>query len=308
MTDHRESDLVQVAIAAIRAAMKRISSLGEEGKKDVPVNPVTTIGKADDVHLLADAESEWAMVQVFHEFGRLNGLKFNLYGEEVGEMVVGDLAGDSVITAVFDGIDGTSVFKKNGAAGPMLAMARGAHPLYCDFFVGVVGNTLTEQFIVGCADFQRLYWMIDTPAEDLGRFDEETSFDASGIVCDTYTEVAKSTFKHDAVPSHGGSTAAVAFYMCLAHRREWREDGPTKGPYITGLLDATRKLNLEQAAMFALMHFFGGVYTTVRNIDVAGESYLTWHMNPDPASPSQEPLIIAVTEEVFNYARANLLK
>jgi len=235
------------------------------------------------------------MVAVLHDFGRIHHICFIIRGEEVGDGIlrVGDPSSSVIITVCMDGIDGTSNFVVDKPAGPMLAFAWGENPKYADFFVACIGNTLDASLVIG-----------DTISNTVSLISSEGDvkvlpsisnllFDTSKCVINTSTQICLDTASGGR-DTHGGSTAYVAYSIV------------TQGFCWALLLDATRKLNLEQPAFYLLVTLAGGLYMTLEGESLADKLFLEWMRSPklNSAEDGNQVLIGAFPNtEYLKYAQ-----
>jgi|GEM_PF-2818066 len=286
--------LVGLCQEAIKFALKKIRVNGSWGKSKVDMGALA-LGAVWEKHIISDSEAEWGMVAVLHDFGRIHHICFIIRGEEVGDGIlrVGDPSSSVIITVCMDGIDGTSNFVVDKPAGPMLAFAWGENPKYADFFVACIGNTLDASLVIG-----------DTISNTVSLISSEGDvkvlpsisnllFDTSKCVINTSTQICLDTASGGR-DTHGGSTAYVAYSIV------------TQGFCWALLLDATRKLNLEQPAFYLLVTLAGGLYMTLEGESLADKLFLEWMRSPklNSAEDGNQVLIGAFPNtEYLKYAQ-----
>jgi len=106
--------------------------------------PVVSTGDFKDQSLLADIESEVAIINLF----RASRLPVRVFSEELGETLVGSIP---QFFAVIDGLDGTSHFVKHGPFEgkqvTMLGIYSGVNPSYDDYlFSGAIQHASRKLF------------------------------------------------------------------------------------------------------------------------------------------------------------------
>lgn len=291
------SSLIRLCQMAVEFALKKIRVNGDWGKKIVDTGALA-IGVTSEKHVISDSESEWGMVAVIHDFGRLNHVCFIIHGEEVGLLNVGDLSSPFIITACMDGIDGTSNFIVGKPAGPMLAFGWGNNPRYSDFFVACVGNTPDSSMVVGDTISRKVKLVSESGEIKVLSPVSNLPFDPTRCVINTSTEICLKAANY-AADTHGGSTAYVAYSIV------------TQGFCWSLLLDATRKLNLEQPAFYLLVTLVGGLYSTLAGESLGDKLYLKWMRSRklNSAEEGNQTLIGAFpNQEYLKYAQSLYLK
>lgn len=300
MSNELKLALVKLCQESLKFALKKIQINGPWGKLKVSLEELA-LGAPSEPHIISDAESEWGMISVIHDFGRVHHICFIIRGEEVGDGVlqVGDTASAVVITVCMDGIDGTGSFLKGLPAGPMLAFAWGDNPRYKDFFVAGVGNITDSSMVIGDGILGKV-----SQINEIGEVKDllpisHTSFDQHTCVVNISTQICRDV-SGGARDTHGGSTAWVA-YQIVTHDPSCQ----------ALLLDATRKNNLEQPAFYLLVTLAGGLYVTLTGESLQDKLFLEWMRSPklDSVGDGNQTIICAVPNRSYlDYAQSLYLK
>jgi fructose-1,6-bisphosphatase/inositol monophosphatase family enzyme len=123
---------------ALYAAHYTVHKLGESGLEEIHKN-----NQFDQVPFRGDVEAEEVMINILKE------LPIIIKSEEHGTLDFGK--GNAEFFAVMDGIDGSSVYKKdrlNGRYATMLAIFNGADPCYGDYlFCGIIEHSSKKYYM-----------------------------------------------------------------------------------------------------------------------------------------------------------------
>lgn len=125
-------DIEEIGLDALRAAKKIHDELGENGLEVLRTN------LHGDIAVRGDIDCEKAMIQTVQKVPiAIESEEHNLVESK-----------DAVFTAFMDGIDGSSLYKKNrgfGRYGTMLGLYDGKNPKYSDYlFSGIVMHATNE--------------------------------------------------------------------------------------------------------------------------------------------------------------------
>lgn len=231
-----------------------------------------------DTALRLDIEAEEAVLATV----RTAGLPVTVHSEEHGVVQLGPRP--SIYTGMLDGLDGSSVYKRepgNGGYGTMLAFYAGKRPRYRDYLAAGImdhgsGNLLlvTQGREVSIISREGTRCTTKTSGAQHLRH-------GSRYFVDTYFEVNRETFEKPLTgyaPQCLGSTAM--HYVAL----------------ITGtsdlVLECTRKGNLELAVAYPLVKAAGGVIVGLDGEDIANESFHAFGQR------SHVPTIAAATPQL----------
>lgn len=274
-------------------------TLGGKGKEIVKE-------EADKVmtHLRADLESELKMLEEIDRFGRENSLAINVWGEEIkrGEQKVGSKNSSKKAFWVMDGLDGTANYsdKADWPYGPLLAASNHPDPKYKDFEVAGVG--LPEEGWLLMAVKEVGVYLVDIKDNSLIRikaFNEDEKFDAERILADDYFDEAKKIIgKRAKVWPRTGSTAATVAAMAIGKAKE-DFAYPIMNKGWQGLVDVTRKRNLELPAIYLITTELGGFMVNQHGVSFARALFKKRGQFDEEGNDIHEPFFLVKNKQTL---------
>ena len=263
--------LTVLATAGIWKTLETHDRLGEAGLELVQSN------QFGETALRVDVECEEAILNVL----RKSGIAMRVHSEEYGIVHIGD---NPRYLAVLDGLDGSSVFKKErgrGRYGTMFGISEGTDPTYSDYLVsGILEHTTKRLFIASKGG--GAYVMLQDGQRTPIHSSQKTQFDpTTRIYTDDYWEIVRKTFSeklagYDMRP--GGSTAV--FYVDVASGAA------------DMALDCTYKGNLEKGSGYGLIHEAGAAMVDINGQGIGDKKYLEFGQR------EQLPIVTAANLEL----------
>lgn len=276
-------DLAEVAFNSLYGAYQRHKELGEGGKE--------IVRQEEDVvqtHIKADIEAEEAVFQEFERWVEKNDYLLEYWAEELGR---GEIVGpgghsgdryygeDETFFVTWDGLDGSANFLESNldfSYGTMLAIARGENPTYGDFEVAGVAMHEEGLIILGIKGVG--VFVIDVENEKLIKLPnfEEEDYDSSKILADNYYPEARELLgdKSEIWP-RAGSTAAAIVAITVGNVVK-NEKFPKMNKGWQGLVEVTRKRNLEQPVLFLFSKILGGIMADESGESIEDEKFKDW--------------------------------
>jgi len=257
-------------IMSLKEAFKIHESLGASGEELLEKN------QFGETALRVDIESEKAIL----DFLRKQNLPIKVVSEEHGVTEIGN---NPQYLGVLDGLDGSSVYKKErgtGRYGTMFSIFKSADPTYDDYIAsGIMEHSTGRLFIASKNGGASIIHNEETTPIHT---DTRTELDQNMIInIDEYFDLNKKTFTEKL---QGFKTqclkASSAHYMSVA-------DGEA------GLaLECTRKGNLEIAIAYGLVKEAGGVIVDMDGNSLGDKKYLEF------GQKEQQPIITAANNEL----------
>lgn len=248
--------LEEVVTQALIKASEMHDALGTDGEKEIQKNI------HGETALKADVECEKVVLDVL----RNAGTPIRVYSEEHGQV---DLANAPRYIGVLDGLDGSSVYKKERGVGryaTMFGIFGSTNPSYGDYLVSGIMEHVSKRLYIasnggGAFVVER---GVKTPIRTSGRVTLEVG---TNIYIDTYFEVCRRVFesrleeyKHPNFNFSSGSSAVT--YADVASGAADMS------------LECTRKGNLEIAAMYGLVTEAGGAVVDISGLPLKNRKYL----------------------------------
>jgi len=240
----------QIVINALHRASIAHDNLGAEGLKEVQKN------QHGETALLCDITCEEVVLQTFREAN----FPIRFVTEEHGIVDIGN----PEYTGVLDGLDGSSVYKKErgtGRYGTMLAVFAGINPTYDDYLVGGIIEHATKRMLTAAKEqgikVRIKHFEKPVYASAAMHLDKNTR-----IYVDDYFEINRKLAEKLKGYSVRPVRASCAGYADVASG-----DADL-------LIECTRKNNLEMAASYGLVKEAGGVMVDGNGEDLGSKRYL----------------------------------
>jgi fructose-1,6-bisphosphatase/inositol monophosphatase family enzyme len=270
--------LIELGIEALKKSFDVHNELSEEGLKEIQKN------EHGDTSLLADIECEKAIIDIFKK----NKTPLRIISEEHGQI---DLSENPLYLAVLDGLDGTSVYKKErnkGRYGTMFGIFSNLNPNYDDYiFCGVMEHTSN-----------RLYYAI----KDKGSFLIENNKEIQ-IKCSKIKQLNNKTkiYADEAFDRYKKIDFIYNTFLSKLKEFNFLKSDSSAIHYVDLaqgkadlVLECTRKGNLEIAVAFGLINEANGVIVTDDGKSIGDQKYLKL------GQKEHIPIISASTIELAN--------
>lgn len=268
-----ESGVEQIKPILMRAfwsAFKKHNELGERGLEEIRKN------QFGDTALRADIEAEEAVLESFSR----DGIPVRVMSEEHGIVNIGV----PKFLAVLDGIDGSTLYKKErnkGKYGTMIGLFQGTDPRYADYLMGGIMQHATQRALTGVRG--QGAFAISGDQEQPIHTSRHSILDATNkIYIDEGYEINRETFLK---PLAGFNIAPceMASSLYYADVAEGLADFS---------LECTRKGNLEIAAAYGLIREAGGAIVGLEGVDIGSQKYLEF------GQKEKIPVVTAANEEL----------
>lgn len=257
-------------------------TLGENGRLKDKKN------RFGDMALRADIEAEEQITKALTKFALKNDIHFICKSEELGE---GDInpAGAKTYFAVFDGLDGSSNYLKKGewSYGTMYAIAKGDNPSYEDF--ELAGISMMDEGLIVITQKGKGITVFNANTKEkqvIEQFNQSEPFDRLKILANkAFPEEIEAIGENTKDWPMTGSTAASIVSICTNDK--WQ-----------GLVEVTRKNNLEQPTIYVMIHSLGGVMTDRNGKDIGQNKFLSWAQKKDDGSDDRQILVTAKNKNI----------
>lgn len=241
---------------ALESAYKIVQELGSSGIEEFREN------QYGDIALKADVEAESVILDIL----RKNKLKIKVVSEEHGITVIGN---NPAYLGILDGLDGSSVYGKErttGRYGTMFAVYSGVDPTYDDYLYGGIMEHVSKKLYFATKEGGS--WVVENGKKKRLYCSGITQLDAkSKLYADTnFDEV----FKTDIIS--GFIDRLKSFNIrCLKSSAIHYAD--LFSGVVDGVIESTRKGNLEIAIAFPLVKEAGGVMIDGSGQSLVGKKY-----------------------------------
>lgn len=278
--------VAQAVFDGLLAAYKNHKSLGEGGKTKDRIN------RFGDMALRADVEAEEKLFESLKSLAEKENLHIICRSEELGDQDVNP-DGTKTYFAVFDGLDGSGNYLKNSefGYGTMVAIAEGPDPKYEDFFVA--GEAMMEEgeILIAVKNEAVYEFSADSQKSDkLAKFDANEAFDDSKTLANKYfPEELKAYGSKPWIMT--GSTAWSIFSIASDTR-------------FNGLIEVTRKKNLEQPILYLVATTLGGVMVDGKGDSIGSKNFKSWGQDRD----GEEFLITAKNIKIASQILAEITR
>ncbi len=227
---------------ALESAYGIVQELGVSGIEEFRQN------QYGDIALRGDIEAEEAVLNIL----RQNKLPIKVISEEHGVTVIGE---NPLYTGILDGLDGSGVYKKDrlrGRYGTMFAIYKGTDPTYDDYlYGGIIEHVSRKLYFASKGEGS---WVIENRKQKPLRCSGSTQLDnKSRLYADTnFDEV----YKTDIVSTF---LMPLKDYDIECMRSSAVHYADLSASNVDGVIEVTRKGNLEIAVAFPLIKEAGGV-------------------------------------------------
>lgn len=246
----------EIGNLALGNAGRIIRELGASGIEDLQKN------QYGETALRGDVEAEKAILDVL----RKNKLRIKVVSEEHGITFIGD---NPLYLRILDGIDGSGVYKREratGRYGTMFAVYKGIDPTYDDYLYGGIMEHVSGKLYFASKGGGS--WVIGNKAQKRLRCSRSTQLDnKSRLYADTnFDEV----FKTDIVSGFLKDIGDFDFKCMRSSAIHYADLSAGK---VVGIIEATRKGNLEIAVVYPLIKEAGGVMVDEDGRDLGNKKY-----------------------------------
>lgn len=272
----------ELLLEGLENAYKNHVFLGEDGRAKDKEN------RFGDMALRADVEAEEWITKSLLKFAERNNVHVICKSEELGEQDINP-EGIETYFAVFDGLDGSSNYLKRGewGYGTMWALAKNENPTYDDFEAAGIammeeGKILVAQKGIGLTVFD----MATMEKIEMPRFDSNEAYDHSKILANkAFPEELTAIGKNTEDWPMTGSTAASIATICTGGK--WQ-----------GLVEVTRKNNLEQPILFVMIESLGGVMVDRLGNSIGPNKFKNWAQKKADGGDNRQLLVTAKNQNI----------
>lgn len=264
------NSLALITLESLVSVCLKHQKLGDNGKnKDV-------INQFGEQALIADLTAEKTVIEKLSEYSKINGINFEINGEETGISVFKN--GEKKYFGVLDGLDGSANYinPNEWSYGTMLTIAKGDNPKYQDFEVAAIGLPEENWILMAIKNNGVFIYDIDKKEYFKLKPFNTDDYNENKILSDNYFPEAKLMLgKMQEIWPRTGSTAASIVAMSISN-----EIIDNKYPKMNenwqGLVDVTRKGNLEQPAIYLIISELGGVMIDKNGQDIGHNYFKDW--------------------------------
>ena len=262
--------LQSILIEALQRTFSVHNDLGKSGEETVEKN------QFGDTALKADIECENAVINFLKE----TKLPIRIISEEHGTV---DLSENPQYLGILDGLDGSSLYKKErgeGKYGTMFGIFNTADPRYEDYLVGGIMQHATGRLFIGIKGEGA--FVIEGNTKTSIQTSGATKLDKGALIyIDEYFDINKKTFSEKLAGFNTKYLGASAAYYA----------GVAEGS-ADFALECTRKNNLEIAIAYGLEMEAGGAMVDLDGNSLADKKYLEF------GQTEKLPVITAATKEL----------
>lgn len=241
---------------ALERACKIVQELGASGIEPVHKN------QFGDIALRGDVEAEKTILDVL----RKNKLQIEVVSEEHGITFIGD---NPLYLGMLDGIDGSGVYKREratGRYGTMFAVYKGTDPTYDDYLYGGIVEHVSGKLYFASKGGGS--WVIENGTQERLNCSRSIQLDnKSRLYADTnFDEVFKTHIVSNFFRRLGDYD-----FKCMRSSAIHYAD--LSAGSVDGVIEVTRKGNLEIAVAFPLIKEAGGAMIDENGQSLAGKKY-----------------------------------
>jgi fructose-1,6-bisphosphatase/inositol monophosphatase family enzyme len=274
--------MFELIFEGLENAYKNHVSLGENGRAKDKINGF------GDMALRADGEAEEKITESLQKFAIENNTRVICKSEELGDQEINPKGAETYF-AVFDGLDGSSNYLKIGewGYGTMWALAKNEKPTYDDFEIAGIammeqGKILISQKGIGLTIIN----MTTMEKVNMPKFDLNETYDHSKILANkAFPEEIAAIGENSNDWPMTGSTAASIVTICTGEK--WQ-----------GLVEVTRKNNLEQPILFVMIESLGGVMVNHNGNSIGPNEFKDWAQKKVDGSDDRQLLITARNQDI----------
>lgn len=299
--DHPEyKNRILVAEVVYSALQKVYLGYHKLGKDGLVTERINILG---DQAMRADVEAEERILDEFDQFAKKANYSFTYWTEECGQGSLG-LAGGKPYFLVADGIDGSANYKdsyqsgKGGPYGTMVGIAQGENPKYKDFEVAGIMMPEEAWIILGVKGFGVSVYELERKKATKLQVFENQNYCPEKMLGNVSPE-GEIIFPELPVNLIGecGSTAAAITALSIGENLK-NLKYPQMNLGWQGLIETTRKNNLEQPIVRLLLTELGGSMNALVDdefIPVEDQEFNSWAQEVD----SRIPLISVINNQIL---------
>lgn len=253
----------KVVFNGLLSALINHKKLGQKGKIKSKKNIF------GDMALRADIEAEERISLELSNFAVNYNYKILCFSEELGEQVFNP-KGKSKLFAVFDGLDGSGNYVKSGefGYGTMLSIADTNNPSYKDFIVSGLAMMEENKIVISQkGKGVKVYDSVKDSFTDFKNFIKNEKFNDKKVLANKYFPEELSAYGHK-LWTMTGSTAWSIYTLCTDDR-------------FNGLIEVTRKGNLEQPVLYSMITELGGVMIDKNGKPIGSRKFKKWGQSRD---------------------------
>lgn len=231
--------------------------LAENGKLKDKMN------RFGDMALRADVEAEEIVLSSLKKYTKDSKVKLIYRGEELGDGEVG--TGEKTIFVVFDGLDGSGNYLNESkfGYGTMIAVSEIKNPKYKDFTVSGLAMMEERKIVITIRNKGMYLYDVETKKfSKIENFSDNEKFSDLSILANKYFPEELNAYG-DTTWIMTGSTAWSIYSIC------------TRDKY-NGLIEVTRKGNLEQPILYLMITTLGGIMIDKEGKSIGNYDFKTW--------------------------------
>ncbi|QQG44019.1 MAG: hypothetical protein HYW86_04105 [Candidatus Roizmanbacteria bacterium] len=247
----------KVANKALQAARNVHDQLGAEGERKINKN------QFGDTALKADIETEEAVLDVLKKYN----LPLKVISEEHGIIIIGK---EPRYLGILDSIDGSGVYMKSrgvGRYGTMLAIYKGLDPKYNDYiYGGIMEHVANKLYYASKGDGS---WLVNEGQTQSihCRSSKQLNKQRSKLYIDAaFDNIFGSHVFDEIVTKLINFNTSFTLSSCIQY-------ADLANGAVDGVIECTRKGNLEIAAAYPLINEAGGVMVTKDAIQLGESKY-----------------------------------
>jgi fructose-1,6-bisphosphatase/inositol monophosphatase family enzyme len=291
-----ENPIAQKTLDTLKLVCQKHREMGSSGRdKDV-------INQFGEQALRADLSAEETVLHSFREYAESKGITLEVHGEETGKTTLGT-KGEKYF-AVLDGLDGSSNYlhPNTWSYGTMFSIAKGSNPTYADFEVAGIGFPEENKILLGVKGDGVYVYDIESKMHTKLKPFSPSEFEESKILSDNYFSEAKKMLGQlqDKWP-RTGSTAASLAALAIGDQVK-NSEFPEMNKHWQGLVEVTRKGNLEQPALYIILSELGGVMVDKNGKDIGSNLFKEWGQD------EKVPVISAQSQRIADNIISRLTK
>lgn len=257
-------ELERIGNLALRAAYEVHQKLGASRTELLHKN------QFGDTALRGDVEAESAVLNVLKE----NNISIKVISEEHGVTVIGD---DPLYLGILDGIDGSGVYRRErgtGRYGTMFAIFNTTDPTYSDYLYGGIMEHSSHKLYF--ASKENGAWITEGDAAKRINCSQSTQLDQkqTKLYADTnFDEVYNTNVI-------SGLLRRLQGYNISCMRSSAMHGADLVSGQVDGVIECTRKGNLEIAVMYPLVTEAGGVMVDRNGMSLSDKKYSEFGQSP----------------------------
>lgn len=251
------SPLAKCIFDGLLNAFHNHKKLAENGKLKDKQN------RFGDMALRADVEAEEIILSSLKKYTKDSKVKLIYRGEELGDGEVG--TGEKTIFAVFDGLDGSGNYLNESkfGYGTMIAVSKKENPKYDDFIIA--GLVMMEEGKVIITIKNEGVYSYDVKIKEFSQiknFRGDEQFRDSLTLANKYFSEELNAYGNTSW-TMTGSTAWSIYSICTDIK-------------YNGLIEVTRKGNLEQPILYLMITTLGGIMIDKGGKSIGNYDFKTW--------------------------------